>query len=285
MTDIDLEYKKNGCILLTGTDQYLLEQQAITLIRTLLKIKNNENLYSHPDLFVIESEASGGIKIKQIKDILIENNKTSVSGGKKVFFIKNGHLLRNESANALLKTLEEPNINTYFVILASNQDMILPTILSRSFVINITHEIKNCDNDIFNFYQGNLKDIIIFCANKIQMAPQEKIRNNAEFIEIALSLKECNELDYIINKTQMIYYVKMLMKSKDFLSFFELEGLLQKIDKDTLKMIFKMFLWESKNYNNYESLITLINGIDQNINVSIITMLFFQKINDWGDVK
>lgn len=51
--------------------------------------------------------------------------------GKKVFIIENADTLSASAANALLKILEEPPSDTYFILTAVRQNAVLPTVLSR----------------------------------------------------------------------------------------------------------------------------------------------------------
>ncbi len=44
---------------------------------------------------------------------------------------------RDNAANALLKALEEPNRDTLFVLLAPQRQQLLPTLVSRSFVLTL----------------------------------------------------------------------------------------------------------------------------------------------------
>ncbi|MDP7008042.1 MAG: hypothetical protein QGI78_00560 [Phycisphaerales bacterium] len=57
--------------------------------------------------------------------------KTSVGGGNKFFVIDEAELLDEVAQNALLKTLEEPPLGTFLVLVTSRDDLLLPTIRSR----------------------------------------------------------------------------------------------------------------------------------------------------------
>jgi len=57
--------------------------------------------------------------------------KTPVSGTQKVFIIDEAELLDEQGQNALLKTLEEPPVNTTIILVTCRDDLLLPTIHSR----------------------------------------------------------------------------------------------------------------------------------------------------------
>lgn len=61
--------------------------------------------------------------------------RTSWLGGGKVFIIDEAELLDAEGQNALLKTLEEPPPKTWFVLVASHAERLLPTIRSRCQIV------------------------------------------------------------------------------------------------------------------------------------------------------
>lgn len=63
-----------------------------------------------------------------IEKLAIRSNQT----GKQVVVIWMAELMRTETANKLLKILEEPPIQTYFILTADHPERLLPTILSRT---------------------------------------------------------------------------------------------------------------------------------------------------------
>lgn len=76
---------------------------------------------------------------KEKKNISIEETRHAIEnlsigshrGGNRVILIYPLEMLRADSANTLLKSLEEPPANTIFILLADRVDRVLPTIRSR----------------------------------------------------------------------------------------------------------------------------------------------------------
>ena len=76
---------------------------------------------------------------KEKKNISIEETRSAIEGlsigshrgGNRVILIYPLEMLRSDSANTLLKSLEEPPANTIFILLADRLDRVLPTIRSR----------------------------------------------------------------------------------------------------------------------------------------------------------
>jgi DNA polymerase-3 subunit delta' len=87
---------------------------------------------THPDVIRIglEDEASE-IKIAQIREAIRMLEFRPLEGSSKVFIIDPANLLNPSSANALLKGLEEPPDNSYFILITNSLHAQLPTIRSR----------------------------------------------------------------------------------------------------------------------------------------------------------
>jgi len=71
------------------------------------------------------------IRISQIRDLAEFTNISTHRQGYRVMLLYPAEALNAESANALLKTLEEPLPRTVFLMVSSNPESLLPTILSR----------------------------------------------------------------------------------------------------------------------------------------------------------
>ncbi len=78
-----------------------------------------------------EKKPSKDIKIDQVRAIEGQFNLSAQRGGRKVVFVFPAENLGSVPANALLKTLEEPPPNTFFLIVSARWQQVLPTIRSR----------------------------------------------------------------------------------------------------------------------------------------------------------
>lgn len=86
---------------------------------------------THPDYLVVTPEKSGKtIKIEQIRTAIDRLNQTTLSS-KQILILYPAEKLLNAAANALLKSLEEPSPNTFFLLLSEKPGLLLPTIRSR----------------------------------------------------------------------------------------------------------------------------------------------------------
>ena len=99
------------------------------------------------------------IDINQIRELISILNKSSFNNKPRFILIDNIEFLNINSINALLKILEEPSLNVYFVLINNNKK-ILPTLLSRciNFKIRLTNnESLNIANELLD---GHLYDLV-----------------------------------------------------------------------------------------------------------------------------
>lgn len=94
--------------------------------------------HTHPDMPWVESQMkSRQIGVDQMRELLHAVMQTSFMGGWKVCVIVGADRLNPSSANAFLKTLEEPPPRTLFALLTESPQFLLPTILSRCQRLNL----------------------------------------------------------------------------------------------------------------------------------------------------
>ena len=122
--------------------------------------KSYKNLcnHTHPNFFLLECKnQQENIKIDNVRNVLKFLNKTTYNSGIKIVMIDDAEFLNISSSNALLKTLEEPSINTFFFVIHDSSKKITDTIKSRciqfKFFLNIS-EKKSILKDIIKNYEN-----------------------------------------------------------------------------------------------------------------------------------
>lgn len=128
---------------------------------------------SHPSLFVLKRAYNDKTK-KYGQNINIENvrraeqflNKTVEKNGWRVVIIDSADDLNNNSANALLKSVEEPPKNTIFLIVSSLPAKLLPTIRSRCRMLKLPDLSDQTIGQLLQFHNVEVnaeqRDIILF---------------------------------------------------------------------------------------------------------------------------
>ena len=85
---------------------------------------------NNPDFEIIEPDGNN-IKIEQIRELIKKVYEKPIVSNKKVYIINDSNLMTKEAQNSLLKTLEEPPEYVTIILIASNENLFLPTIKSR----------------------------------------------------------------------------------------------------------------------------------------------------------
>jgi DNA polymerase-3 subunit delta' len=98
------------------------------------KVLGTENLQNHPDFQILDVE--GEITTEVLQNFMRGLAFKPFVGLKKVAIINNAQNLNKNSANSLLKTLEEPGPSTILILVASGA--VLPTIASRCQIFNFS---------------------------------------------------------------------------------------------------------------------------------------------------
>lgn len=103
--------------------------------RTCYRVKRG----AHPDVTVLRPEgAASYLLTEQIRPLIRDISLKPVEAARKVYILDSADLMRDDSANAFLKTLEEPPAHAVIVLLAPTLDSVLPTIASRCMVVRFS---------------------------------------------------------------------------------------------------------------------------------------------------
>ena len=103
---------------------------------------------NHPDVHVITRPAEKQfIVIEQIRELQGSAARKTLEGRRNIFIIDGAHDMNPQSANCLLKTLEEPESDVVLLLTVPDAGLLLPTILSRVQLIAMqlltVSQIKN----------------------------------------------------------------------------------------------------------------------------------------------
>ena len=93
---------------------------------------------NHPDLIYVTHEKPGSIGVddvrEQINDTIMIRPYSSYY---KIYIVDEAEKMNQQAQNALLKTIEEPPAYAVILLLTTNADSFLPTILSRCITLNL----------------------------------------------------------------------------------------------------------------------------------------------------
>ena len=181
---------------------------------------------SNPNFISIDiNDDKKSIDINQIRNLIITLNKSSFNKKPRFVLIDNIELLNINSVNALLKILEEPNDNIYFILINNNKK-ILPTLKSRclnfkiqlssSQSLDITNQILNdnfmnlINEDLINYYStpGKILNLLDF-ANQNDLDLKEiNLKELIKKIIMEKKYKKDPSIKYLLYSLIEIYFRK-----------------------------------------------------------------------------
>ena len=114
------------------------------------------------EILFLKAEENKNIKIEDVRNLKQIISNTSLIDQPRFIIIDEVEYLNGNSANALLKILEEPSLNNFFILINNQQSDLLKTISSRCLAENIFmpyNKKKNVIDYLINLNQ--IKNIII----------------------------------------------------------------------------------------------------------------------------
>jgi len=114
---------------------------------------------THSNFFLLEGNSSDeNVKIEKVRSLLNFLSKSTYLSDLKIVLIDNAELLNLNSSNALLKAIEEPQKNTFFLLIHNSYSKILNTLRSRCIDFRIsfnTQQKKDIFKNIILYYKNN----------------------------------------------------------------------------------------------------------------------------------
>ena len=207
-------------------DNYDLKNRSINSQTQFYK-QNFNNIFSN--IVYLSGNNFKNVKIEDIRDLKSTILKTTISKKERFIILDDIELFNINSLNALLKLIEEPPSNNYFVLINSRTKTLIETIYSRSLEIKIflSNEtrikiieslIKENNLEVFiDFNSSNLTPGNFLSFNKI--FEENKINTGEDFLknlEILLNLYKKNKNIDLINIILFLtdYYFYNLQEKK-----------------------------------------------------------------------
>ena len=255
---------------------------------------------NQPDIIWVTHEKPNVVSVDEIREQVINDvGLKPYSSRYKIYIIPDAQLMNSQAQNALLKTLEEPPEYAIIMLLTNNVNKFLPTILSRSIVLNfkpveplymIEYLCTQLDVDqerarfCVNFAQGNLGKAV-----RLAISPDYN-----ELIDDSVRL--LRRMDHMDNE-EIISAVKNMGKYKldatdyiDIMTMWFRDILMVKIANSPNKIIFKdefsvMKKQASKvSYEGLEEILAALDKLkvrlDANVNYEIAMELMLLTIKE-----
>ena len=166
------------------------------------------------------------IDIAQIRELISNLKKSSLNDKPRFVLIDNIEYLNINSVNSLLKVIEEPSHNVYFILINNNK-RIIRTLLSRciNFKISLSHEEsleiaqsligtnldESINKDLVNYYftPGNIFHLINFAKKNSYDLKNFTLK---DFLEVVINngdFKKNSSIEYLIFDFVEFYFSKI----------------------------------------------------------------------------
>ncbi|WP_333647452.1 DNA polymerase III subunit delta' [Lacrimispora sp.] len=256
---------------------------------------------NHPDLIYVTHEKTGSIGVddvrEQIHDTIMIRPYSSYY---KIYIVDEAEKMTVQAQNALLKTIEEPPSYAVIMLLTTNQEVFLPTILSRCIQLKLkplqdsviksylvgSLGIKESRAEIYSaFARGNL-------GRAIYLASSEEFQ--LMYTELLHMLKHLRSMDI----TELLFYIKKMKDENldirsclDFMQIWYRDILMYKVTKDINLLVFReeyntiREMGSASAYDGIEAILQAIDKarirLDANVNMELAMelMLLVMKEN------
>lgn len=255
---------------------------------------------NQPDIIYVSHEKPNTIGVDDIRTQV--NNDIGIkpySSRYKVYIIDEAEKMNQQAQNALLKTIEEPPAYAVILLLTTNADRFLPTILSRCIRLNLKsvkeaeikkylmreYQIPDYQADVCAaFSQGNVGKAVQLASSeefgdlKADVLQLMKRVNDIDLYEMGAAVKQISDYKLSVND----YFDLMMIWFRDVLYM--------KATNDVNSLIFKDEVYDIKkqaakrSYQGIEKILKALETakvrISANVNFDLVIELLLLTIKE-----
>ena len=208
---------------------------------------------NYPEIKVIEPDGMF-IKKQQILSLQQDFSRMAVEGSKRIYIIRDADKMRSETANSMLKFLEEPENDVMAILMTNNYNNMLSTIISRCQIIRLNNDKVENNNE--------LDEIVINLIKEIENNGIRSIVRIQELLFDKVNVKDREKIIDVFDKMIEMYYdIMKLSAGSEDIRYRDYMDILKEIagNNTTEKITQKV---------NY--LITAKETIKNNVNISLL---------------
>ena len=169
------------------------------------------------------------IEIDQIREIIKFTNQSSFNNKSRFIILDDVEFLNINSSNALLKNLEEPNENVFFILIFNSEKFLIDTIKSRCIEFKLSLSNEKTRLIVNNYFNENIYEQINSNLINYYSTPFFLISLINYMNEFELSVSETTVDDLLVNLINNKHYIK------------------QEFIRDNLNMIIELFFYKHIN--------------------------------------
>ena len=172
-----------------------------------------ENLF--PNILYLNGSDYRSVRVDDIRKIINDLNKSPIKKDKRFIILDDIDSFNINSLNALLKIIEDPGKNNFFILINNKSNKLLNTIKSRSIEIKIMINNKdrlNISTSLLKYFNQDR----IFDENLVSSTPGNFLKFNYIFNNNSLNINEkfltnFSNILRIYKKEKDIFYKEMLL--------------------------------------------------------------------------
>ncbi len=255
---------------------------------------------NHPDIIFITHEKPNTIGVDDIRvqinqDIAVK----PYSSPYKIYIVDEAEKMNVQAQNALLKTIEEPPAYGVILLLTTNADAFLPTILSRCIRLDLRPVADDKLKDFLMKKCGVVDYQADICVDFSQgiVGKAVTLASSAHFNEIKDAALQLLKRVKDIELSEMIGAVKQISEYKleindifDMMMIWYRDVLIYKATKNIDRVIFSEqldYIKERAKKSSYEGIETILNALEKaktrlkaNVNFDLVMELLLLTIKE-----
>tara|TARA_B100000965_G_scaffold390248_1_gene396874 strand:+ start:465 stop:1388 length:924 start_codon:yes stop_codon:yes gene_type:complete len=205
-----------------------------------------------PNVIYLDGFELKNAKIDDIRHLKSTLLKSNISGMSRFIILDDVELFNHNSLNALLKIIEEPNLNNFFILINNNSKPIIETIKSRCLEFKLSLKNKdrlkiidslikknNLDTCIdyksFSITPGNFYIFNNICKNNNININGDFLLNLEKILNLYKKEKDMNLINLLIYITE-IYFYKLSIENRNNLekNSYTMNYIIDNLNKFTL---------------------------------------------------
>lgn len=231
--------------------------------------------HNQPDIIYVSHEKPNTIGVDDIRGQI--NNDIAIkpySSRYKVYIVDEAEKMNPQAQNALLKTIEEPPAYAVILLLTTNADSFLPTILSRCITLNLKavktdvirqylmkhHQVPDYQADVCAaFSQGNV-------GKAVQLASSDSFNEmKASVMQLVKRLEDIDLYEFGGAIKQIGEYKLAITDYFDLIAIWFRDVLYMKATNDVNGLIFKDEVYDIKRQaarHSYQQIEAVLKALD-----------------------
>ncbi len=232
--------------------------------------------HNQPDIIYVRHEKPNVISVDEVREQI--NNTIDIkpyASPYKVYIVDEAEKMNVQAQNAILKTIEEPPKYAVILLLTTNADLFLPTILSRCVRLDLRavrdEDIKKClmedykvpdydANICVAFAQGNV-------GRAIQLASSEDFNEMRQsVVQLIKRLPDMEVWELIMGVKQLEEYKLTIQEYFDFILIWFRDVLLYKATMEVDQLVFRDEVYDIRKQaekSSYQGIETILEAVEK----------------------